>query len=130
MLVFLRERKSTTNIPPVDLGQLGWCVFINKLIDVQKSTANPDDRLAVFVKLDVNSHLTKLIDTLRLTQKHDLHHLLLSINKSGNSHINGILFIRHIDILKVVVLSKKLLNFSHCQFEVNLLFLVFFFGLF
>ena len=53
-----------------------------------------------------------------------------TIDKRCNSHIKGIRLLRHIDVLEVVVLSKKLFNFSHCQFEVDLLFFVVFLGLF
>jgi len=112
MLVSLRDGESVSSIPSVDLGHLRWSIFINKLINIKESISDPNNRLAVFVQLYINAHLSKLIDTLRLSQKHNFHHLLLSIDKVGHSHINGILFLGHIDVLKVVVFFEELFDFS------------------
>ena len=48
-------------------------VLPNELVDVHVTTSNSDENGLTLFNLDIDSFLSKLIDTFRLSQEHDVH---------------------------------------------------------
>ena len=84
-------------------------VLLNEVFDEHIATAHSDENLIPLFDLDVDTLRSELVDSLRLTQEHDLHAVSfrISIDELSQCSINFAELVRYVDqmaVFKLLVL--------------------------
>jgi len=110
----------------LDLFNLSRSVLINKVVDMHIATTNSDLKRITGFNLDTDFLLSKLVDSFRMSNEHNLHLIFFweSIDVVSKDIVDIIIFLCNIDSILSSKEIVKLSNFTLAESHLKLWFLV------